>query len=1164
MVKSKPARDTLVGNPRPASQQARQAAMDYIDDERNPVVLDDRWTPKYYVVYNLRGPQAHGRKYGIFTNWNDTKVQTEGCKNKNTTASTFDQAMNLLVEGLALEIDDGSLLNYPPVHPSQSTVPAPAPASAPAPVKRPREEEPEPDPETSAAFIVDVHRSKKVKHEENYQSGTPQSPIMVEDDSDQEATQEGQDFCEAAIRGEGAFEDEEEAMREAEGFIPLSGYSSQTNEYIKRENDRRGGGEDPPVVEEAPELPLCPEQQHALDLAMQGHNLFITGSGGCGKSVLVKALNKAFDAQEKTVYLVAPTGQAATNINGRTTYSYAGWSTTAPAETLRTLIQEARRRSVWERIMSTDVLIIDEISMVESEFFNRLSDVLIALRREAFLRSYPNVVETQTAESVERPFGGIQVIAVGDFCQLPPVLPFSYCTEEVAYDQFGGTSTPCGKMDFDKKGNLHFCPRNREHPSFRDSEKWAFNSRTWEQCNFQYIHLTKIHRQTDERFITMLQNIRLGHTTDADLDVLLQPRQFRDGIALFSHKQKAKDHNNRELNKLPSRPEKLLSVDYPRDLGDNNDKHRFDKQLTLKAGMPVVLLANLDVENGLCNGSQGKLLRFVRTLHEHNKPKMPEEKSYKGDHYAYELACARYDQMTDYINGASGVEGFPEVIFANGQRRVIVPYCNMHDIETAMEQTPHGSRKVLTGYSARTQIPLVPGWAMTIHKSQSLSLDRVIVNLEDVWDGRQTYVALSRARSLGGLKVIGNKAKMRRTLPLDPECDGNPIQFSACKYRESDCEYVHTPNNRKPPKKEYVAALQARVKSLEAELARVRGSGEGGNFAPVADTEPRQAGDEDERMSPESSTSHGTSGTMSVAMEEVTDILGRFAIGDGGELCYFGSRSNLNLLRSATIRSTSNIEMQRRGYEAAKAQVGLVVTSQDLQTQLLDLFWKWQNSWQYIVCKAPFLQDLSSHPGSPFGRFCSPALFYTILALASRYTDDVRVRTDPNDSNTAGDAFAAQARVMLHYECEAPTPTTVQALALTCLREMAVDKEALGWMYCGMCVRMAMNLGMHLDCSSCLSEGTLSAEEAEVRNVTWWGCYVLDKLFNIGLGRPSMIQARDVTAELPNTCCVEELEPWQGASNLVNSITTAASHSITNAIYTCKLFGAMGDILDAM
>ncbi|KAH0429902.1 hypothetical protein CcaCcLH18_08184 [Colletotrichum camelliae] len=764
MTKSKPARDALVGNPRPASQQARLAAVNYINDARSPVVRDSGYAPKYYVVYNLRGPQAHGRKYGIFTNWNDAKVQTEGCKNKNTTASSFNQAVKLLVEGLALEIDDGCLLNYPLAQPSQSTVPAPAPASAPAPVKRPREEEDGPDP-----FFVDVRPQKTVKREENHQNGTPELPIMVEDDSDDEVPKETEDFCEAAIKRERGFEDDEEAMMEAEGFIPLSGYSDQTNEYIKRENDRQRGGEAPAVAEAPPEPPLCPEQQHALDLAMQGHNLFITGSGGCGKSVLVKALHRAFDAQKKTVYLVAPTGQAATNINGRTTYSYAGWSTTAPKETIRTLIQEARRRSVWDRIMSTNVLIIDEISMVESEFFNRLSDVLTSLRREAFVRNYPSVVETQTADSVERPFGGIQVIAVGDFCQLPPVLPFANCTEEVAYNEHSGTSTACGKMDIDKKDNLHYCPRDREHPSFRDADKWAFNSRTWEQCNFQYIHLTKIHRQTDEHFITMLQNIRLGHTTDADLDVLLQPRAVRDGIALFSHKQKAKDHNQRELNKLPSRPESCVALDYPRDLGDNNDKHRFDKHLTLKAGMPVVLLANLDVEKGLCNGSQGKLIRFVRTLHDHNMPKEPDEKSYKGDRYGYEVACARYDQISDYIQGASGIEGFPEVIFANGQRRVIVPYCNMHDIETAIEQTSNGTRKVLKGYSARTQIPLVPGWAMTIHKSQSLSLDRVSVNLEDVWDGRQTYVALSRARSLGGLKVIGNKAKMRRTLPLDPE-----------------------------------------------------------------------------------------------------------------------------------------------------------------------------------------------------------------------------------------------------------------------------------------------------------------------------------------------------------------------------------------------------------
>ncbi|CCF38599.1 hypothetical protein CH063_09651 [Colletotrichum higginsianum] len=369
---------------------------------------------------------------------------------------------------------------------------------------------------------------------------------------------------------------------------------------------------------------------------------------------------------------------------------------------------------------------------------------------------------------------------------------------------------------------------------------------------------------------------------------------------------------------------------------------------------------------------------------------------------------------------------------------------------------------------------------------------------------------------------------------------------------------------RLPPRKEYVAALQARVKTLEAELALARESGWGGDSGSVAGTEPPAFNNKDDVASPESTASHGTSGTSSAAIEEVTDILGRFAIGDGGELCYFGSRSNFNLMRSSTVRSTSNMGMQRRGYEAAAAQVGLVEVSRDLQSHLLHLFWSWQNSWQYIVCEGPFLQDLGSHPDSPFGRFCSPALLYAILALASRYTDDIRVRTDPEDPRTAGDAFAAQARVMLLYECETPTPTTVQALALTCLREMALNKEALGWMYCGMCVRMAINLGMHLDCSPCVSEGTLSAEEAEVRNVTWWGCYVLDKLFNIGLGRPSMIQARDVTAEPPNTCCMEELRPWQATDVLPNPILATASHNVTNAIYTCKLFTLMGDILDSM
>ncbi|KXH49776.1 hypothetical protein CSIM01_03913 [Colletotrichum simmondsii] len=206
MGKPKPARDQLVGNPRPASKQAVQAAKNYINDSRSPVVLKRGPAAKYYVVYYLRGPGAHGRKYGIFTDWNETKKQTEGCQNKNTTASSFNVAMELLIAGLALEIDAGSLMNYSPAHQRKSAVPAPAPAPAPAAapsgVKRPREEQDERDQEPSDVFYLDVHRPKAVKREASHQFGSRQSPIKIEDDDDVVIKEEKDDAREAVIKKE--------------------------------------------------------------------------------------------------------------------------------------------------------------------------------------------------------------------------------------------------------------------------------------------------------------------------------------------------------------------------------------------------------------------------------------------------------------------------------------------------------------------------------------------------------------------------------------------------------------------------------------------------------------------------------------------------------------------------------------------------------------------------------------------------------------------------------------------------------------------------------------------------------------------------------------------------------------------------------------------------
>ncbi|KAF5689705.1 Nit-4-like protein [Fusarium circinatum] len=185
-----------------------------------------------------------------------------------------------------------------------------------------------------------------------------------------------------------------------------------------------------------------------------------------------------------------------------------------------------------------------------------------------------------------------------------------------------------------------------------------------------------------------------------------------------------------------------------------------------------------------------------------------------------------------------------------------------------------------------------------------------------------------------------------------------------------------------------------------------------------------------------------------------------------------------------------------------------------------------------------------------------------ILALAARYSDRIELRSDPLDQNTAGNALAEQAKMILFYESQAPKVTTVQATALLGLREIATDKEALGWMYCGMAARMAFNLGLHLDRSHWVDTGHITKDEAEVGTIVWWGCYVLDKLFNIGLGRPSTIQEHEISAKLPSMDHGAEYESWHSESPIGEPIVFPRSHQVSNVRATVQLFKVTSSALD--
>lgn len=184
-------------------------------------------------------------------------------------------------------------------------------------------------------------------------------------------------------------------------------------------------------------------------------------------------------------------------------------------------------------------------------------------------------------------------------------------------------------------------------------------------------------------------------------------------------------------------------------------------------------------------------------------------------------------------------------------------------------------------------------------------------------------------------------------------------------------------------------------------------------------------------------------------LSDLTGLVGRLNVIDDGQVHYFGSQSSYNLVREP-IREADphepSLKAQMQGLVAA-AQLGKTVNVTDeLQNHLLDLYWRWQNPCNYVIHKGAFLK---SFRGEDDGSYCSPLLLCSIFAIAARYSDRPELRSVPDDPSTAGDAFCEHAKILMLYEAEAPTITTVQAACLLGLRIMSDGKEALGWLYSG-------------------------------------------------------------------------------------------------------------------
>ena len=408
------------------------------------------------------------------------------------------------------------------------------------------------------------------------------------------------------------------------------------------------------------------ERNFELDLAWKfvestGTSLFLTGKAGTGKTTFLHKLQRE---SSKRMVVLAPTGIAAMNAGGITLHSFfqlpfAPYVPESSFQAEGDVSYYFRFSKEKIRIMnSIDLLVIDEISMVRADVLDAVDAVLRRYRRNRL------------------PFGGVQLLMIGDLQQLAPVV---------------------------KEDEWKLLSRYYQTPYF-------FSSKALQDTLYFTIELTTVYRQKDDRFLRMLNSIRENCFDDEVLRALnsrymphFNPAKEEGYIRLVTHNVQAQRINNHELERLPGRSfafEATVEGKFPEYL------YPTERMLEVKCGAQVMFVKNdTSGAHRYCNGTIGEVVSV----------------SSEG----MEVRCLQ----TDVVLALQPEE------WANARYAL--------DEETkAITEKVEGTFR---------QYPVKLAWAITVHKSQGLTFDRAIIDVGNSFAHGQTYVALSRCRTLEGL-----------------------------------------------------------------------------------------------------------------------------------------------------------------------------------------------------------------------------------------------------------------------------------------------------------------------------------------------------------------------------------------------------------------------------
>ena len=388
-----------------------------------------------------------------------------------------------------------------------------------------------------------------------------------------------------------------------------------------------------------------------------GKSIFLTGKAGTGKTTFLK---NVVERSKKNLVVVAPTGVAAMNAGGVTIHSFfqLPLSPFVPGQKAKTFFEFGREKR--RIIAALDLLVIDEISMVRADLLDAMDSVLRRFRDK------------------NRPFGGVQLLMIGDLCQLTPVV------------------TP------EDEGLI------REYYN----TPYFFGSKALAAVDYVTIVLDKVYRQEDDNFVGILNNIREGHATERDLEILnsrynaqYEPPEGCGYIRLTTHNRNADAYNDKKLADIDRKP-----YVYNAEITGSFPEYSYPTapSLTLKVGAQVMFVKNDSSDEHLYyNGKIGEVTYLDQT-------KIRVECI--GDKDEIEVTQEEWENNKYTIN--------PETL----------------EIQTEIQ----GIFK---------QFPLRLAWAITIHKSQGLTFDRAVIDASNSFAPGQVYVALSRCRSLEGMTL---------------------------------------------------------------------------------------------------------------------------------------------------------------------------------------------------------------------------------------------------------------------------------------------------------------------------------------------------------------------------------------------------------------------------